>query len=298
MIPLTTQEFRQLARFIHEQSGIYLDDSKAYLVENRLAPLLEEEHFVSFSELYARLQRGTDRSLLGRLIDLISTNETSFFRDRHPFELLRFKLLPDLFDRLELQAERSKSIAIWSAACATGQEIYSLAMVLQELLGPALHGYRVRIVGSDISDKAIVQASRGRYSQFEVNRGLDQRLLHKYFTRNDTFWQVRDELRSMVYFTRLNLLEPAERLGHFDIILCRNVAIYFTMADRQKLFRRLAGHLSPDGCLLVGATESLQQIDSRFQRLCHHNTYYYKLSPAPEGGRQGIHRFPRPERKY
>lgn len=271
---ITPEELQRIAQFVNTKSGIVLDATKAYLLESRLLPLIRENSFSSFSDLYNQTLRNPE--LANRVIDAISTNETSFFRDQKPFELLKFKIIPDVLDA---QAGRSgiggKSINIWSAACSTGQEVYTIAVTLHELLGSSLSQYRIKITGTDISDTAIVQSSRGCYSQFEVGRGFPQTLLSKYFTQDGQSWRVKDELRAITFFRKINLMEPFTSMGKFDIIFCRNVAIYFSMANRKSLFERLASQLNPHGALIIGSTESLFGVTDCYERREYHNSVYY-----------------------
>jgi chemotaxis protein methyltransferase CheR len=279
IIKVNDSEFASITKLIHQKSGIILDKTKKYLIESRLGPLLRELGVRNYQELYLKINRPGQEKLLTRVIDEISTNETSFFRDKKPFELLKFKLLPDIIDcfyKKPLLAR--KGIKIWSAASSTGQEVYSIAMIIKELFGSGKDKYIVKITGTDISDQAVVKASRGSYSSFEVGRGLDQTLIRKYFRKTGATFTVADELRGMAYFQKKNLLDSLVSLGKFDIIFCRNVAIYFNQADRTSLFNRLANQLNPDGSLIIGSTETLHGVSNRFQRQKYHQTVYYKLN--------------------
>ena len=242
-------------RYIQEICGIHLDDSKGYLVETRLSGLLSEFGASSFSELFDKVRSDGSSKLRGKIIEAITTNETSFFRDVSPFELLRHKLIPDLIDRRNGNRARVP-IRIWSAACSTGQEVYSAAMVLKELLGD-LTGYDIRILGTDISNQAVAQASYGAYNRLELERGLPPEMLARHFMASGERWRVRDEIRALATFRTMNLLEPFAFPSPFDIIFCRNVSIYFTEADKTRLFRNLAKYLAKDGYLMIGSTESI-----------------------------------------
>lgn len=266
---ISPEELQRLARFVHDKSGIVLDASKAYLAESRLLPLLKEKNVTSFGDLHIQALRNPE--LANRIIDAITTNETSFFRDQRPFELLKFKIVPDVLDA------GVRTVNIWSAACSTGQEVYTIAVTLHELLGSSISQYRFKITGTDISDTAIVQASRGLYTQFEIGRGFPQNLLKKYFVPDGTNWRVKDEFRSMTFFRKINLMEPFVSLGKFDIIFCRNVAIYFSLPNRKSLFDRIAAQLSPHGALIIGSTESLFGVTDRFVRREYHNSVFYSL---------------------
>ncbi len=277
MLKITPEELKIITRYIHEVSGIHLDASKKYLIETRLSQVAEELGCRTFKELYQKARSDSRKLIERKIIDAISTNETLFFRDAGPFQLLQHKILPDLIDRRTPRSRFSKPrIRIWSAACSTGQEVYSIAIVLKELLGDTSK-YNIKLLGTDISDTAIAQASRGRYNKFEIERGLGRDKLQKYFIPIGGYWQVKDELRVMATFRKLNLMRPFTGLGKFDIIFCRNVAIYFTMEDRKKLFNRLADVLEPDGYLIIGATESLTGICSRFVPKRHLRALYYQL---------------------
>lgn len=261
--------FRELSEFIHFKSGILLDGSKQYLIETRLGPLLDEVQVDSYIEL-CRLA-GRDRRVLNRLLDEISTNETSWFRDKAPFDLFKFKLLPDLMDRLQ---GRPDSISIWSAASSTGQEVYSLAMTAADILPPTALA-RMRITGTDISDAAVRRASAGHYTDFEMDRGLPGALRDKYFVRTDNGWRTNDQLRAMVMFKQFNLLDPLITLGSVDIVFCRNVAIYFDLPTRKQLFERIARQIRPGGALVIGASETLHGVTDHFERHEHMRSSYY-----------------------
>lgn len=270
MQKIATDELRALSGYIHELCGITLDDSKAYLVESRLGPLVDELGCRNYNDLYFRAKQDLSRVLPNRIIDAITTNETFFYRDNTPFELLKHKLIPDLIDR------KGKQISIWSAACSTGQELYTIAMVLKELL-PDIRSYHIKLVGTDISDSAIAQASYGRYNRVEIERGLPAAKRSQYFREDGNYWRVSDELRAMVSFQKINLMNPFTGMGRFDIIFCRNVAIYFTPENRGKLFDRLADQLNPQGALIIGSTESLIGISNRYQRREYLNAVFYQV---------------------
>ncbi len=277
MIKLLPEEHKPVAEYIYSLCRVTLDTSKSYLIEGRLGSLVEETRSGSYTGLVQRARVDASRSLERRIIDAITTNETSFFRDTSPFELLRHKIVPDLIDRRGRGGP--SRIRVWSAACSTGQEIYSIAIVLKELLGDT-EKFGVRLVGTDISDQAVAKASYGRFSQIEVGRGLAEPLRTKYFVPRGSEWQIRDEIRALVSFKRMNLMEDFSALGKFDIIFCRNVAIYFTEADRITLFKRIERAMEPDGFLLVGAMESLSGICPQFESKRHLRSVFYQLKDA------------------
>jgi len=281
VIKLLDKEREDLSRYIYSLCAVTLDESKAYLIEGRLGRLLAEFDCASFSHLLLRAQADGGGVLQRRIVDAITTGETLFFRDTAPFDLLRHKLLPELIDRRPPAAARLP-IRIWSAACSTGQEVYSIAIVLNEMLGNS-ERYGVRLLGTDISDRAIAQASKGVYGPVEVSRGLGDDLRAKYFRPAGGGWQICDEIRSMASFKRLNLMEDFSALGKFDIVFCRNVAIYFTEHDRVALFGRIERALERGGCLVIGAMESLSGVCPQFESKRYLRSVFYQLKTASEG---------------
>ena len=268
------EELKILAVYVHEISGIVLDASKGYLFESRLGPLVDEWGCPDYLTLCKKARADVSGSMRNHIIDAISTHETSFFRDQAPFELLKHKLLPD---HIDLSKSIPGNLNIWSAACSTGQEIYSIAMALTEVL-PDVKRWRIRLLGTDISDAAVAQASAGKYNEIEMGRGLQDAKKMKFFERQNNIWRVKDDLRAMVSFRKFNLHDALGGLGKFDIIFCRNVAIYFGPDTRKNLFERIADQLNPNGALIIGSTESLMGITNRFERKEHMRSVYYKLS--------------------
>jgi chemotaxis protein methyltransferase CheR len=281
MIKMTTNDIKSISKYILDISGINLDESKAYLVETRLGGLAKEYGCSSYSELCSIAKADSKNTIANEIINAISTNETLFFRDTGPFEVLQHKILPDLIDMKTGKASGRLPIPIriWSAACSTGQEVYSIAIVLKELL-PDFKNYNVKLFGTDISDSAIGQASHGTYNKFEIERGLSKEILEKYFIPNGGNWKVSDEIRAMVSFSKQNILKPFKNLGKLDIIFCRNVAIYFNLEDRKKLFENLASVLGPDGFLIIGSTESLTGICPIFEPKRYLRTIYYQMKKS------------------
>jgi chemotaxis protein methyltransferase CheR len=244
------------------------------LIESRLAALVAETGSTSYGGLVLRAKGDASRALERRIVDAITTNETHFFRDTTPFDLLRHKIVPELIDARERTG--SARIRIWSAACSTGQELYSIAILLKELLGDP-DRYGVRLLGTDISDDAVARASRGIFSPVEMGRGLTETHKTKYFTPVTGGWQIRDEIRGMASFKKLNLMTDFSALGRFDVIFCRNVAIYFTEPDRISLFARLGRTLESNGYLVIGAMESLHGICPQFHSQRHLRSVFYQL---------------------
>lgn len=273
---ITREEMGLWSRYVHEISGITLDDSKGYLIETRLGSLLSESRANSFLELLSKVRSDSSNGLRKKVIEAITTNETSFFRDTAPFELLRNKLIPDLIDRRNRNGSARVPIRIWSAACSTGQEAYSTGIVFKELLGE-FSKYDIRILGTDISNTAVAQASYGEYSRLELERGLPKEALVRHFSASGEKWKVRDEIRALATFRTMNLLEPFAFPTPFDIIFCRNVAIYFNEPDKTRLFRGLAKCLTKDGCLIVGSTESIAGLCPEVEPKRHLRTVFYQL---------------------
>jgi chemotaxis protein methyltransferase CheR len=277
MPPISTQEFQVLAKYIHGISGISLDSSKAYLIENRFVGVLKEFGCSNYSELYYKALSDGTQAVRRKIIDAITTGETLFFRDTAPFELLQFKIMPDLIDQKTAAGGlRPISVRIWSAACSTGQEVYSIAIVLKELLQD-LRRYSIRLLGTDISDAALARASYGKFNKFEIERGLPKNKLERYFTAEGDSFKIKDEIRAMAAFQKINLMEKLDSLGRFDIIFCRNVAIYFNEQDKLKVFDKLSKMLEPGGSLIIGATESISGICPQFEPKRYLRSIYYQL---------------------
>ena len=277
MLKISSEEIKLITKYIYEISGIYLDESKKYLLETRLNSIAEEQGCLSYLDFLKKAKADVTKAIERKIIDAISTNETLFFRDTGPFQLLQHKIFPELIDaRASKISSLKTSLKIWSAASSTGQELYSVAIVLQELLGD-LSKYTIKLLGTDISDAAVAQASSGKYNKFEIERGLAREKLTRYFTMSGQTWKVNDQIRSMANFRKLNLMLPFTGLGKFDIVLCRNVAIYFTLEDRKKLFNKIADVLEPDGYLIIGSTESLTGICPRFIPKRHLRSIFYQL---------------------
>jgi len=274
-IKVTSDEFHIFKKYIYESSGIALESGKEYLLETRLSSLLLKHECATFKDFYLKSKSDITKKIEEEIIDAISTNETYFFRDRTPFELLQHKILPDLIDKRSNNSTLEPSLTLWSAASSTGQEIYSIAMTLDEM-GITTSEYNIKLLGTDISDSAIAQASYGRYNKFEVSRGLDLHRLNKYFDGNGDRWRIKDQIRIMVQFKKMNLMKPFTDIGKFDIILCRNVMIYFTSEDRRKIYTNIAKVLKPDGYLLIGSTESLTNETDLFRSQRYLNSTFYQ----------------------
>ena len=276
-ISVTPDEFKAFSKYILDISGIALDVGKEYLLETRLNPILNQLGLASYSTLLQKSKADLNGELKNQIIDAISTNETYFFRDKSPFQLLQHKIIPDLIDRRTKSGSVLKpSIRLWSAANSTGQEIYSIAMVLNEM-GITPEKYNIKLFGTDISDAAISQASYGIYNKFEVARGLDPNRLRRYFDPVDDRYKIKDEIRAMVQFKKMNLMQPFMGMGKFDIVLCRNVMIYFTSEDRKRIYQNISKVMEPDGYLLIGSTESLVNDTDLFVSNKYLNSVFYQF---------------------
>lgn len=275
MLKIAPAELKLISQYIQTITGIYLDQSKSYLFETRLSSIAETHGCKSYQELHNKAKQDPSKKIEREIIDAITTNETLFFRDKGPFELLQHKILPEIIDRRTTQSALKTRLKIWSAASSTGQELYSIAIVIKELLKDS-KDYTFTLLGTDISDAAVAQASYGKYNRFEIERGLDKKYLQKFFTLFGDSWKIKDEIRAMVNFKKFNLMQPFTSLGKFDIIFCRNVAIYFTLEDRKRLFNKLADSLADDGYLVIGSTESLTGVCPRFVPKRHLRSIFYQ----------------------
>lgn len=256
---LTAESFTFVADLVRKRSAIHLAPGKEYLVESRLMPLARRQG-VTVDD-YVRRQRGTPNQLEFELIvEALTTNETSWFRDASPFQTLTEHILPQAVAALPAGAP----LRIWSAACSTGQEPYSIAMTIREQLQASR---RVEITATDLSGEVLEKASRGVYSQLEINRGLPAKFLVKHFTKRGAEWAIADELRSMVRFTKHNLLTAPPVGGPYDIVFLRNVLIYFDVAVKRDILRRLRMVMRPGGFLVLGAAETTVGIDEAWNRV-------------------------------
>lgn len=281
MSALSSTELSMWSQYVYSICGLQLDGSKGYLIETRLAPLVRETKSTNFAELFNRVKGDATNTLKRKVIDAITTQETSFFRDTSPFDLMRHKLIPDLIDKRTKASipGRPLPLRIWSAACSTGQELYSTAIVMKELLMD-MNRYDVRLLGTDISDKAVAQASYGHYSKLEMDRGMMADKMSRYFTADGQSWKIRDEIRALATFRTMNLLEPFSFPMKFDIVLCRNVAIYFSEQDKIRLFKAIARVLAPDGYLIIGSTESITGLCPEFEPKRYLRAVFYQFKGA------------------
>lgn len=249
---MTDNDFEFFRTLLKSRSGLALSAEKRYLVETRLGPVCRRHGVATLTALVTRLKGWPEAALERDVVEAMTTNETFFFRDRTPFDLFRDVLLPRCLSTLSA----SRRIRIWCAASSTGQEPYSLAMLLKEE-SAKLAGWQVEIVATDLSTEVLAKAKSGIYSQFEVQRGLPINLLMKYFTQVAEGWQIAAPIRAMVNFKPLNLIQSFAQLGSFDVIYCRNVLIYFDPPTKTDVLRRLVQALNPGGAVLLGAAETV-----------------------------------------
>jgi len=258
---MNPNDYSFLAGFLQQRSGLALGTGKEYLLEARLVPLAQSLGLSNIEELVQELRRGSDQRLTSAVTEAMTTNETSFFRDKTPFEDLKNTILPALI----AARANTRTLRFWCAAASSGQESYSVLMLLDEHF-PQLKNWKIEFVATDISPAILTKAEAGVYSQFEVQRGLPIQLLMKYFEQSPAGWQVQKCLRNRIKFRQLNLLEPFHQIGQCDVIFCRNVLIYFEPETKRDIFQRLSQLLSPDGYLFLGAAETVLGISDRFQR--------------------------------
>lgn len=252
-------DFEHFIGFLKTKAGIVITAEKAYLVENRLAPVARKHGMAGTSEVLSKLRQAPAAALVNDVLDAMTTNETLFFRDQRPFDQFREKVIPELMER----NAASKRIRIWCAACSSGQEPYSLAMLFNEL-GPKVAGWRLEIVATDISKTILDRARKAEYSQFEVQRGLPITMLVKYFEQKGEAWALKQDIKSKVQFREFNLLESPRALGQFDVVFCRNVLIYFDHPTKAEILARIAGVMPANGHLFLGGAETVLGVSDKF----------------------------------
>lgn len=254
--------FQYICSMVAEMSAILVDSKKSYLIDSRLGPLLRRRNFASLSELVAALAQGGAKALRQEVLEAMTTNETSFFRDMHPFEALKNTVFPRLIER----RRHDRKISIWSNACSSGQEPFTLAMILKENF-PELRGWKIEMIGSDLDSQMLQRASTGMFNQAEVNRGLPMQLLLKYFDRCGIAWQIKQEIRDMVCFRQINLVHPFPlTMPRMDVVLLRNVLIYFTAETKEMILTKIRKQMPDDGYLFLGGAESILNLNTSFTR--------------------------------
>jgi len=266
---VTPQDFDYLRKMLRERSGLVLAAEKQYLAESRLVPVARRHGMTNLTELIERLRNKSPAALIAEVVEAMTTNETFFFRDKLPFDHFRDTMMPALI----AARARDKRIRIWCTAASSGQEPYSLAMLLKGM-SASLAGYRIDIVATDLSSEVLEKAKAGVYTQFEVQRGLPVQLLVKFFEQTGESWQLAPELRSMVQFRPLNLLNDFPALGSFDVVFCRNVLIYFDQDSKVAVLNRVARQMPDDGYLVLGAAETVIGLTDAFKPLADKRGLY------------------------
>jgi chemotaxis protein methyltransferase CheR len=278
---LPEEDFEYLRELMHLRAAIVLEPGKEYLALSRLEPVARDHGLTTVSELVGRLRtRELTSALHDQVVDALTTNETTFFRDFNPWESLRKLVLPDLLAR----KERTRTLAIWSAGCSSGQEPYSIAMSIREHF-PELLTWQLSILGTDISRSVLARARAGRYGQLEVNRGLPAHLLVRHFTRAGMEWEIEEPIRRMVRFERHNLNDAWPSMPPFDLVLMRNVMIYFETEAKRRVLAKMHRQLAPHGYLLLGASETTYSLSDDFAREPDGRTAWYRpVRTDPLGG--------------
>jgi chemotaxis protein methyltransferase CheR len=271
---VSTVDFDFIRNLVRTKSAIVLESGKEYLVQARLLPVARKQGLDDISALVDKLKRG-DAALTTEVVEAMTTNETSFFRDVHPFEALREDVIPELAAKRATQ----RRLNIWSAAASTGQEAYTIAMTLREHC-PQLAGWTVSILGTDLSTEVLAKASEGRYAQIEVNRGLPAPMLVKYFDRAGPAWKVKPDLRKMVEFKQMNLIGPWPTLPKMDVVFLRNVLIYFDVDTKRQILDRVRKVMAPDGYLFLGGAETTLQFEGMFERVARARGNCYRVIPS------------------
>ena len=256
---LTAENFRFLCQTVYEESGIVLDDSKGYLLEARLVPVARDEGAASLDGLCNLIRSMGGRRVRDKVVEAMTTNETLFFRDLAPFQTLETVVIPELLEKWK----GSRALRFWSAACSSGQEPYSLAMMWLDMGNLPKE---IEILGTDISAEILDKARGGQYMQLEVNRGLPAKYLVRHFTRQNMQWEISSSIRAMVRWKKFNLKDNPVLLGTFDVVLCRNVLIYFDIETKRQILRNIRKTLVPGGYLILGSSETTLNIDETFGR--------------------------------
>jgi chemotaxis protein methyltransferase CheR len=276
---ISNDEFRFLAELLKKRSGIALTEDKHYLLESRLLPIARSINLADISQLCQKVRTQPTEELITEIVEAMTTNESSFFRDIKPYENLRNIAFPMLTTNPML----AKRMRIWSAACSTGQEAYTIAMCIREDAAK-MPGWLFDIVGTDLAKKVVDKAKLGIYSQFEAQRGLPIQMLIKYFNSlPDTSWQLKDDVRSMVDFKTNNLLDDYTRLGKFDIIFCRNVLIYFDHPTKSVVLENMSKQMTDDAVLYLGGAETVLGISERFKPIPSQRGVYAVARPGYNG---------------
>jgi chemotaxis protein methyltransferase CheR len=271
-MPIDPKDFEFISTLVLKRSAIVLDKEKTYLVESRLQPIARQNGLSSISDLVNKLRSAPTRELIQQVVEAMTTNETSFFRDVNPFDALKQVVLPDLLTKRAAE----KKINIWCGASSTGQEPYTIAMVLSEFFATK-PDWKYHILSTDLSTEVLEKARSGVYTQLEVNRGLPASYLVKYFQRQGNSWHVKDCLKKVCDFRQLNLIDTSWCIPTVDIVFMRNVLIYFDVPTKKNIFKKIRQVLKPDGFLFLGGAETTMNLDDSFERVPFERSSCYKL---------------------
>lgn len=274
---MKSEDFELISGLLKQRSGLILPIDKVYLLESRLTPIAHKRGLETLDALINEVRVERKEDLLNEITEAMTTNESFFFRDNKPFDLFKDTVLPQL---LEARAQKKK-IRVWCAAASTGQEPYSLAIILREMQAK-LAGWDIEIIGTDISQPVLDKAKNGLFSQFEVQRGLPIQLLIKYFNQVGEQWQISDDIKSMVSYKKFNLLDPFTLLGKFDVIFCRNVLIYFDQPTKSEVLEKMRRLIPDDGTLFLGAAETVLGISDQFRPVQGQRGLYSTSSASGE----------------
>jgi chemotaxis protein methyltransferase CheR len=269
---VTENDFNYIRQLVLDRSAIVIEEGKEYLVESRVRPVAKNEGFDDIKNLVDAMRNPSSNGLQDKVVEAMTTNETSFFRDIHPFEALKNNIFPELIK----QRKSQKQLNIWCAASSSGQEPYSIAMVIRDNY-PMLLDWNLNFIASDISTEMLDRCRSGEFSQLEVNRGLSAQLMIKYFEKNGLKWSIKKDLRKMIDFQQINLSEPLPYLPKMDIVFMRNVLIYFDPEMKIKILKQIQSILQPDGYLFLGAAESTINLDDSFQRSEYKRAGCYRI---------------------
>ncbi len=267
--------FEFVRKLVLDRAAIVLDANKLYLVDGRLAPVAAKHGFPSVGAMVDAIHSKPYGAVHEAIVEALTTNETSFFRDVAPFEALKKTILPDMIQRRAAKRE----LSIWSAACSSGQELYSIAFTLREYF-PALNSWNVKLLGTDLNAQMVERADKAVYNQSEVNRGLPASYLVKYFQRQGLYWKLDDSIRAMAAWRRLNLIEPwGAAVGPMDVVFLRNVLIYFSPDTKRRILAQVRKVLQPDGYMFLGGAETTMNLDAAFERFPCDGAVCYRMKP-------------------
>jgi len=267
---VNTREYEQLRVIVKKLAGVELGNNKQYLVESRFNPIMKDFNIDGFSTLINKINSRQDKKLIEKFIDAITTHETLFFRDSSPFNALKKLLLGDL--------GKKRKLKIWSAAASTGQEAYSIAMIIEEINRTRSVKINYEILGTDISEDVLTYAEAGIYRSYEVSRGLPKEYLSKYFIREGMNYRIKNELKRHIKFQKFNLITGFYNFDKFDIVFCRNVLIYFDDYNKKLVYKKIAGVLNHGGYLFIGSSESLMNHSTTFKKKAVEKSFVYTIN--------------------